>query len=54
VLGDDSSPPGGAGEPALPGFAPALANAVFDLTGERVRRLPIDLGGLRVRAAGGG
>jgi isoquinoline 1-oxidoreductase subunit beta len=51
VLTDDTSPPGGAGEPALPGFAPALANAVFDLTGERMRRLPIDLTALRVRSA---
>jgi len=32
---------GGVGEPMLPPAAPALANAVFDLTGQRVRRLPI-------------
>jgi isoquinoline 1-oxidoreductase beta subunit len=51
---DDFSPPGGAGEPALPGFAPALANAVFDLTGVRVRRLPMDLMALQPRAAAGG
>ena len=54
VLSDDTSPPGGAGEPALPGFAPALANAVFDLTGERLRRLPIDLAALRARSAAAG
>ena len=33
---------GGAGEPGTPGIAPALANAVFDATGVRVRRLPLN------------
>lgn len=32
---------GGAGEPGTPPAAPALANAVFDLTGTRARRLPL-------------
>jgi isoquinoline 1-oxidoreductase subunit beta len=32
---------GGAGEPGTPGIAPALANAVFDATGTRVRQLPL-------------
>jgi isoquinoline 1-oxidoreductase beta subunit len=32
--------PGGVGEPGLPPLLPALANAVFALTGERVTRLP--------------
>lgn len=33
---------GGAGEPGTPGIAPALANAVFDATGIRVRQLPLN------------
>ena len=33
---------GGAGEPGTPGIAPALANAVFDATGVRVRQLPLN------------
>ena len=32
--------PGGAGELATPLVAPAIANAAFQLTGERVRSLP--------------
>jgi CO/xanthine dehydrogenase Mo-binding subunit len=33
--------PGGVGEPGVPPIAPAVANALFTLTGVRVRRLPI-------------
>jgi isoquinoline 1-oxidoreductase beta subunit len=41
VLVKSTENPGGIGEPATAVVAPAIANAVAQLTGKRVRRLPI-------------
>jgi len=40
---------GGGGEPGVPPIAPALGNAIFDLTGERLREMPF---ARKVRFAG--
>ena len=38
---ESDAAPGGVGEPSTPPIAPAVANAIFALTGTPVRRLPI-------------
>jgi isoquinoline 1-oxidoreductase beta subunit len=40
VIASDA-PSGGIGEPGVPPIAPALGNAIFALTGQRIRTLPV-------------
>ena len=39
---DSNEDPTGIGEPAVPLVAPAIANALFDLTGKQPTRIPFD------------
>ena len=41
VIVNGGGPLGGGGEPGTPPTAPALANAIFDATGARLRELPV-------------
>jgi isoquinoline 1-oxidoreductase beta subunit len=45
---DSGVAPGGVGEAATAAILPAVANAIFDATGRRIRRLPIALEGLEL------
>ena len=49
LLNHPELPPGGAGEPASRATAAAIANAIFDATGARVRQAPLTPA--RVKAA---
>ena len=40
---ENQEAPSGVGEPGLPPIAPALCNAIFNLTGKRLRTLPFEI-----------
>jgi isoquinoline 1-oxidoreductase beta subunit len=46
-LVDSHEEPGGIGEPGTATIAPAVVNAIFNLTGKRLRKLPIDASKLK-------
>ena len=45
IMVQNEEAPGGIGEPGVPPFTPALANAIFSATGKPVRELPVSLKG---------
>lgn len=49
-LVESTEEPGGVGEPAVPPIAPAVTNALFVLTGNRIRKLPISRQDLQAAA----
>jgi len=47
LLNRPDLPPAGAGETPMIAVAPAIANAIFDATGRRLRSLPLMVNGLQ-------
>ena len=41
IMLEGADRPYGVGEPPMAPIAPAIANAIFDLTGQRLRQLPL-------------